>query len=142
MRRGEDRTAAVALLSELASSALAQYEAVPLGSLGGTHGASVSCVNNVGEAVGVSDTASGLQRGFYWHGGPLTELPPLAGGDTSRALWINNNGVAVGSSHNPSGQDRAVRWERDGQGVWHVTDLGTLGGATALANKISDSNII
>ena len=62
----------LALLVGAASSAWAQYQAVPLGSLGGSFGASIACVNNNGDAVGVSDTNAGVLRGFYWHDGTMT----------------------------------------------------------------------
>jgi probable HAF family extracellular repeat protein len=72
----------------------------------------------------------------------MEDMGTLQGGATSRALWINNNGVAVGTSKNAAGQDRAVIWQRDISGGWHIDDLGTLGGAYAWANKISDTNYI
>jgi probable HAF family extracellular repeat protein len=133
----------VAGVVALAGAARGQtYQATPLGSLGGSFGASVACVNNNGEAVGVSDTNAGVNHAFYWQNGVMIDLGTLTGGDTSRALWINNNGQTVGSSHDAAGHDRAVRWQRDGLGVWQISDLGTLGGATAFANKISDNGLV
>src|SRR5262245_48534063 len=110
----------VIVMAGSACPVLAQYQAVTLGSLGGTAGASVACVNNNGEAVGVSDTNAGLLHAFCWTGTAMQDMGTLQGGITSRALWINNNGVAVGTSKNAAGQDRAVIWQRDALGVWQI----------------------
>ena len=135
--------AGLALAAGMASSVFAQsYQAIPLGSLGGSSGAAATCVNDNGEAVGLSDTDSGQVHAFYWSAGTMEDLGTLEGGTQSRALWINNSGQVVGGSFNSDGVERAVVWERNRQGQWTITDLGTLGGPSSFANKISNTGKI
>jgi probable HAF family extracellular repeat protein len=116
------------------------FELVPLGNLGSSY-AAVTCVNDQGEAVGLTAVGDN-DHAFYWRNGTMIDLGTLEGGAASRALWINNNGQVVGSSLNASGQERPVLWQRNAQNLWQITDLNTLGGPTAYANKISDNGRI
>jgi probable HAF family extracellular repeat protein len=134
---------AVVLAAGLAVPAFAQtYEAVPLGSLGGTGGAAAQSVNDHDEVVGWSDTNAGVAHAFFWSSGVMIDLGTL-GGASSRALSINNARQVVGGAQDVNGVEKAVIWERDIQGMWHITDLGTLpGGTFAVANDISENGKI
>ncbi|WP_308911798.1 PEPxxWA-CTERM sorting domain-containing protein [Pseudokordiimonas caeni] len=79
-------------------------------------------INDAGQVVGYSSSASG-QRAFLWEDGVMTDLGVLLGeAGYSRANGINNSGQIVGVSGSASGQ-RAFLWE---DGV--MTDLGDLPG--------------
>lgn len=128
----------------VSGSALGQaYNAMPLGSLGGTQGSSAIGINDTGDVVGWSDTNAGEYHAYYWHAGVMIDIGTLQGGTESRALSISNNGVIVGTSKDSTGNDRAVKWVKNALGQWEITDLGTLsGGAFAVANRISDNGKI
>jgi len=87
-----------------------------------------SDVNNRTELVGQTlpdDEANRALLGsssyaFYWAGGCLTKLPAL--GAMSSAEAINDNGIIIGSSGDLSGNS-PVRWARNADGVWAVTNL-------------------
>ncbi|MBX3259756.1 MAG: hypothetical protein KIS78_01930 [Labilithrix sp.] len=93
-------------------------------------------VTGNGNAPGVT----GL-RAYAWDptpapAGTITNLGVLPGSnDFSRGYAINAAGVVVGESDNNT--SRAFRWEA---GV--MTDLGTLGGASAVATSINDDGVI
>lgn len=115
------------------------YAVTDLGSLGGS-GAAAFGLNDLGQVVGATDTPEGMVLGFFWGGAKLERLSPLDGGDYARAVSVNNQGQVVGTSTDSKGRERAVLWERDGNGVWQVKDLGTLpGGESANANRINES---
>jgi probable HAF family extracellular repeat protein len=85
-----------------------------LGSLQGSGGTSVANdINDLGEIVGQSSTASGATRGFLWRNGAMTELRPFADDTDSEALAINNDGDVIGLSYQracSTCQRRAVIW--------------------------------
>lgn len=109
-------------------------------------------INNLGEAVGLSETgvsdpsckdATPFQllqtEGVVWEpDGQIRELPPLSGDSVSLALGINDKGEAVGVSGlcsntnippniNPfTSEPHGVLWEKDGTAI----DLGNLGSTT------------
>lgn len=91
-----------------------------LGTLGGTGSATAFAINDAGQIVGESETASGGVRGFVWQDGVMTELPPLdetacldCDYDQSTAVAINSAGWIVGRSFR-SGvgffESRATLW--------------------------------
>jgi probable HAF family extracellular repeat protein len=81
-----------------------------MATLGGTESWARS-VNSAGQIVGHSTTATSL-RGFYYGGGGLIPLNPLAGDDQSIALGINDSGQIVGRSESSvSGAWHAVLWK-------------------------------
>jgi len=112
--------------------------ALDLGTLGGPSSFAES-MNTAGQVAGFSDIANGYQRrAFVWQNGVMKQLPSLSpNSDDDLAFAINGSGVVVGQSDNAANQDRAVRWQN---GV--VTDLGTLGGTTSVADGINDAGVI
>jgi probable HAF family extracellular repeat protein len=116
-----------------------------LGTLGGIYGKDpqISCataINNKGQIVGWSYTASGLAtqiHAFSYSEGKMTDLGTL-GGDTSEAYGINDSGQIVGWSKTASGEVHAFLYSG---GV--MTDLGTLpGGDTSYAYGINNKGQI
>jgi probable HAF family extracellular repeat protein len=71
-----------------------------LGTLGGTDSYGVG-INNIGQVVGYSRTASGYTHAFLYFRGKMTDLGTL-GGQASLASGINNNGQIVGQAVIPN----------------------------------------
>jgi probable HAF family extracellular repeat protein len=122
----------VAVLSERESAQAQEaptegsgYSIRDLGTLPGGDHSQASGINNRGQVVGLSTTASGEFHAFLWEKGEMTNLGTLPGRDYSQASGINNRGQVVGSSSltSPQEEGNAFLWE-DGE----MTDLGTLGG--------------
>lgn len=101
-----------------------------LGTLGGaTSGA--SDINELGQIVGSSDTASGVHHASVWHDGVMTDLE--WGWPFSAATAINERGEMAGLGDLASGDYHAFVW-RDGV----MTDLGTPKGATRQPHSLND----
>jgi len=115
------------------AAASVQLSIIDLGTLGGTYSAA-QAINNRGEIVGESSTASGELHAFLWQDGTMIDLGTL-GGTSSSARGINERGQVVGSSTTASGESRAFLWQ-DGT----MFDLGTLGGPSigSSANAINN----
>ncbi len=128
---------AVALMVGLSSHAVQaqSYSVLDLGTLGGSSliGAGL---NNLGQVVGSSTTASGATHAFITgaNGLGLTDLGTL-GGASSYASAINDAGQVVGSADRADGLTRAFATGAGGVGM---TDLGTLGGSTSGATGINN----
>ena len=109
------------------ATAAAQFTAVDLGTLGGGF-SWAHAVNNRGQVVGRSATASGAHHAFIWEAGVMRDLGTLPGGSYSEALSINDGGQVVGWGS----IDEATCTLFDG--CWHgflwqngtMTDLGAL----------------
>ena len=87
---------------------------VDLGTLGGTWAVAMD-INNRGEVVGFSETASGVVSAFIWtRQGGMTALSDVPGG--TRAVAINNQGQVVGDGFGPQG----FLWSSDA-GVQEIT---------------------
>lgn len=95
-----------------------------LGTLGGPTSAAHG-INNLGIAVGVSDTPADTQHAFISSGGAMTEIAPLPGDNSSRADHINDAGMVVGASQG-SGGVRAFIWTQQSG----IQALGSLSGST------------
>ncbi len=100
-----------------------------LGHLGGNRSEAVA-INNRGQVVGNSETATGEKRPFLWENGVMTDLgaPSVPSG----AKDINERGQVIGDSV-PGQPGRAFLWEN---GV--TTDLGSLGGIWVSAWDINE----
>jgi len=82
-----------------------------LGSLGGASAG--TAINNRGEIVGTSYTATGARRAFVWS--PLNGMRDIGtlGGSDSAANGINDRGEVVGGSTTSSGAFHPFRWSAE-----------------------------
>lgn len=113
------------------------YSITDLGDLsGGSNFSNASFLNENGQVVGRSESATGL-RAFLWDQGiGMTNLGDLPGGaDYSGANGINNNGQVAGYSAVNSTLLHGFFWENSSG----MTDLGTLGGLTSTAKALNDN---
>jgi probable HAF family extracellular repeat protein len=86
-----------------------RYSITDLGILrGGTFNRAYH-INNRGQVVGQSDTASGASHAFLWERGKMTDLGTLPGEDQGGAWDINDRGQAVGW-----GDRHALLWSKRG----------------------------
>jgi probable HAF family extracellular repeat protein len=82
-----------------------------LGTLSGEAGASIAnAINDRGQVVGSSSTASGEGHAFFWERGSMVDMGTLPGGTSSDALAINRRGQVAGISNSPSGSNLFL-WE-------------------------------
>jgi probable HAF family extracellular repeat protein len=101
-----------------------------LGTLGGCCSQATG-INNSGQVVGWSFTASGDQHPFLWtQAGGMTDL-----GFVGQASAINNTGQVVGFYYRGYMDDRAFLWTTTGG----LQDLGTDNGYSSFAFSINDS---
>jgi probable HAF family extracellular repeat protein len=77
-----------------------------LGSLGGG-GSDALAINNTGNIVGYSYTASGAQHAFLYANGTMIDLGALTSGGSSHANAINNEGEIVGEATVANGNEDA-----------------------------------
>jgi probable HAF family extracellular repeat protein len=100
-------------------------KAIDLGNLGGdgkAFGIFATGLNNHGQVVGASDTASDASfHAFFWQQGHITDLGTLKGDANSLAIAISNDGLVLGASLDANFNPRAALW-RNGTG----TDMNTL----------------
>lgn len=107
-----------------------------LGTLGGAQSWAAS-INERGQVVGDSVTASGQVRAFLWQKGKMVDLGTL-GGPSSNAVAINGDGQVIGvaDTKTRAGSDyfkHAFLWQNG-----RMIDLGTLGGHESRAEAINE----
>jgi probable HAF family extracellular repeat protein len=92
-------------------------------------------VNDNGQIVGWSYTASGSRHAFSWtQAGGMVDLGTL-GGQFSLAFAVNDNGQVVGYSGTANGIQHAFSWTQAGG----LVDLGGFGGAESQAYAVNDN---
>jgi len=130
---------AVLLISEgVPAEAVPRYVLLDLGTLGGP-AADAYGVNNFGNAVGRSRTATGEEHAFLWWNGTMRDLGALCEGCDSDARAVKRRRQVVGLSYvnefDSYGDQifRAFLWQK---GV--MTELPGLGGSRSAAYDIND----
>ena len=145
MRRHLCAAATVALLALSLGPATVAAATVPRGTftdicLGtGFYECAASDINNRGQVVGYSKSASGGIRGFLWQDFAVRDLGTF-GGTAVIPTAINDLGQVVGTGPTgPGGQGEhhGFRWDA---GV--ITDLGTVGGHPLMPTDINDTGQI
>lgn len=112
------------------ATAQTPYAIIDLGVLPGDLSSAAYGVNDLGQVVGISQSAGGATHGFLYTGGSMTDIGSL-GGDTY-ANAINAGGNIAGSSFNTTaGTFRAFRTGAGG-GIDVASDLGTFPSAGSL----------
>ena len=81
-----------------------------LGTLPGGGFSRASGINDRGQVVGVSTTATTEPHAALWANGTITDLGTLPGGLLSIASRINNRGQVVGWSGTATGGQHATLW--------------------------------
>lgn len=121
------------LRADLAPAATTSYTITDLGTLGGPS-ADARAINDAGQVVGASTTASGDTDAFLWTASSgMRDLGTL-GGTFGRAYGINSLGHVVGVSALASGEQRPFFWTPSGG----MQDLGTFGGGSGIALGINN----
>jgi probable HAF family extracellular repeat protein len=102
-----------------------------LGTLGGSvsHG---RAINNLGQIVGGSETASSHTHAFVWQNGTMTDLGVLPGATDSEAFDINDSGDVVGYMTYPGNIQRPVLWSKGS-----ILDIGAIAAVNGYALGIN-----
>jgi probable HAF family extracellular repeat protein len=131
-------TVLVVLLAAARSVEAVTYKVTDLGTLGGAS-SSPAALNDQGQVVGSSLTASGQTHAFLYTGGVMTDLGTLAGQNYSRAQDINNAGNVVGASLVEDSQGNLSGNRPFIYSGGTMTNIGSLGGGYGFANGIDSS---
>ena len=97
-----------------------------LGTLGGYSSVGVG-INDRGQVIGWSGTATGYTHAFLWDAGGLADLGTL-GGYSSEAHAINDATKIVGVSQTAAGNHHATLWIGARPAAWSISEIGTLPG--------------
>jgi probable HAF family extracellular repeat protein len=100
-------------------------------------------VNNRNQIPGRNIETGGHEAPLSIENGVLTKLADL-GGDGGTARGINGKGQIVGYVDtdgvlNDTFKNTAIIWEKDGNGVYQLTNLGTFGGEQATLRDINNA---
>jgi probable HAF family extracellular repeat protein len=117
---------------------------IDLGTLGGSS-SNGNSINNLGQVVGSSGTASGENHAFRTAPNSVinaaTDDLGTLGGSSSTAFDINDLGFVVGSSTTTSGATHAFLTDAN-SAIDAADDLGTLGGDFSIAYSINESGLV
>jgi probable HAF family extracellular repeat protein len=119
----------------VATAAASTYQAIDLGTLGGTYSAAIA-VNDSDQVVGTASLAGdAAYHAFSWtQAGGIVDL--TLGGTNSEAQAVNNGGQVVGDGALAGdAANHAFSWTQAGG----MLDLGTLGGSDSVAHAVNDS---
>ncbi len=99
-------------------------------------------INNNDQIAGSHIYAPGKRDAIYWEDGNRTYLPSL-GGDLNLGVAINDSGKIVGyvdtdGADNGTSTHSAALWEKDANGNYILTDLGTNGANQSFAREINN----
>jgi probable HAF family extracellular repeat protein len=72
------------------------YTLTDLGTLGGSPGGQAYAINEAGQVVGYTNTATSQTHAFLWTDGVMTDLGTFPTGSSSKAFGLNNIGQVVG----------------------------------------------
>jgi probable HAF family extracellular repeat protein len=103
-------------------------------------------INESNQIAGRHIYAPGKINAIYWENGIRTDLPSL-GGDSNEARSINDLGQLVGwvdtdGADNSTNTFAATYWEKEPNGNWVLTNLGTWGGTQSFARSINNNGNI
>lgn len=103
-------------------------------------------INNSNQIAGQHIYAAGKINAIYWENGTRTDLPSL-GGDRNTARGINDLGQIIGwidtdGADNETNTFAAAFWEKDANGDWVFSNLGTFGGTQSFARSINNAGDI
>jgi probable HAF family extracellular repeat protein len=136
IRRGQRKVAQRASkprLEILEERYLLSYSMIDLGTLGGA-GSYPAAINNSGQVVGTSETASGATHAFVWDSSQGMQDLGTFGGPNSFAVAINDSGQVAGYADTSTG-GHAFEWDSS----HGMQDLGTLGGSSSQAFAMNDA---
>jgi probable HAF family extracellular repeat protein len=126
-----------ALVCALAATAAQADDFLGLGFLPGSNASQATGLSADGTAVVGNSTVGGVNRGYVWFNGTMTDLGSLIPGGATVINAVAPNGLLpVGSSLTASGYSHAVI------SVPGLVDLGTLGGNASEAYSVTDSGVV
>jgi probable HAF family extracellular repeat protein len=114
------------------------FNKLDIGALPGGSFAAAYDINDANQVVGQSEIAPLQDRGFLWQKSTgMQTISSFNGTGATAANGINNAGQIVGWSATPAGATHAFLLSGG-----TMTDLGTFGGTTSIAQKINDDGVV